>query len=207
MAEYAGPLIGVVAGAVVAALGYVGKLAVEGWRQWRQDRAKRRARLLQLQALLRASQTAFRIQRELAGRLATQLKHKYPNDLPDEPGLERMFTRLYDRFEPEQAELHSVIRAYTEHALYPINQAMADWLQGDVEHRTTRGKNHPEVRLAKLLNDLDCHLTLWLAKHAAWLPGRPDHALVYLVDEEKHGLGFPRGLDEAVEEVVSSPRR
>ena len=64
-------------------------------------------------------------------------------------------------------------------------------------------QDHREVRLAKLLNDLDCHLTLWLAKHDGWLPGRPDHALVYLVDEEKHGLGFPRGPDQAVEEVVS----
>ena len=85
-------------------MGYVGKLGVESWREWRQDRAKRLARLLQLQALLRASQTAFRVQRELAGRLAAQLKHKYPNDLPDEPGLERMFTHLYHRFEPEQVE-------------------------------------------------------------------------------------------------------
>jgi hypothetical protein len=206
VAADAGPLIGVVAGAVVAALGYVGKLGVEGWRQWRQDRAKRRARLLQLQALLRASQTAFRVQRELAGRLAAQLRDRYPDDLPDEPGLERMFTHLYHRFEPEQAELHAVIRAYTEHALYPINQAMSEWLRADVDHRTTQGKNDPEVRLAKLLNDLDCHLTLWLAKHDVWLLGRPDHALVYLVDEEKHGPGFPRGLDQAVAEVVSRPR-
>ena len=169
MAADAGPLIGVVAGAVVAALGYVGKLGVESWREWRQDRAKSLARLLQLQALLRASQTGFRVQRELAGRLAAQLKHKYPNDLPDEPGLERMFTHLYHRFEPEQVELHAVIRAYTEHALSPINRAIAEWLRADVEHRTIRGKNHREVRLAKLLNDLDCHLTLWLAKHDGWL--------------------------------------
>ena len=94
------------------------------------------------------------------GRLASQLEHKFPNDLPHEPGLERMFTFLYQRFEPEQAELHSVIRAYTEHALYPINEAIAEWLQADVDYRTIRGKSDPEVQLAKLLNDLDCHLTL-----------------------------------------------
>jgi hypothetical protein len=117
-----------------------------------------------------------------------------------------MFTHLYHRFEPEQAELHSVIRAYTEHALYPINGAIAEWLRTDVQYRTIRGKSHPEVQLAKLLNDLDCHLTLWLAKHDGWLPGRPDHALVYLVDEQKHGLGFPEGLDQAVEDVVSHQR-
>jgi hypothetical protein len=206
MAVDAGPLIGVVAGAVVAALGYVGKLAVESWREWRQDRAERLARLLQLQALLRAGRTAFQVQRELAGRLEAQLRHKYPNDLPDEPGFERMFTHLYDRFEPEQAELHSVIRAYTEHALYPTNRAIADWLRADVDYRTSRGTSQPEVRLAKLLNELDCHLTLWLAKHDGWLPDRPDHALVYLVDEERHGLGFPTEIDQAVEDVLSPQR-
>jgi hypothetical protein len=178
VAADAGPLIGVAAGAVVAALGYVGRLAVESWREWRQDRATRRARLLQLQALLRASRTAFQVQRELAGRLAAQLRRKYPDELPDEPGLERMFAHLYHRFEPEQAELH----------------------------RTIRGKSQPEVRLANLLNDLDVHVTLWLAKHDGWLPGRPDHALVYLVDEEKHGLGFPKGLDQAVEDVIGAQR-
>jgi hypothetical protein len=206
VAADAGPLIGVAAGAVVAALGYVGRLAVESWREWRQDRATRRARLLQLQALLRASRTAFQVQRELAGRLAAQLRRKYPDELPDEPGLERMFAHLYHRFEPEQAELHSVIRAYTEHALYPVNRAIAEWLRADVQHRTIRGKSQPEVRLANLLNDLDVHVTLWLAKHDGWLPGRPDHALVYLVDEEKHGLGFPKGLDQAVEDVIGAQR-
>jgi hypothetical protein len=35
------------------------------------------------------------------------------------------------------------------------------------------------------------HLLLRLAKYERWIPGRLDHALAYLADEEKHRLGSP----------------
>jgi hypothetical protein len=46
------------------------------------------------------------------------------------------------------------------------------------------------------------HLRLWHAKYEAWIPGHPRHALVYLADEEQHGIGFPGGLDQVVDEVL-----
>ena len=39
---------------------------------------------------------------------------------------------------------------------------------------------------------------MWLAKYEAWIPGHPEHALVYVNDEQKHGVGFPRELDAAL---------
>jgi hypothetical protein len=203
-----GPLIGIAAGAVVAALGYVGKLATETWREWRRSEARSLARLFKLQALLRASRTAFIVQRELADRLAAQLTAEHATDLPSAPGLERLFSHLHARFSPAETELHEIIRAYTEHALHPINQALAEWLRDDARHRIIdRRKNQREIELAELLNQLDSHLLLWLAKYERWIPGRPDHALVYLDDEEEHGLGFPTGLDQAVETVLAEHRR
>jgi hypothetical protein len=53
-------------------------------------------------------------------------------------------------------------------------------------------------RLAQLLGQLETHLILWHAKYAAWIPNNPEHALVYMADESKHGLGFPSGIDEEV---------
>lgn len=206
LAADSGPLIGIFAGALIAALGYVGKLSVEGIRDWRRARAQRLARMLQLQALLRASRAAFLVQRDLADRLAAQLMTKHASDLPDHSGLERLFIGLHSRLDHDEAELHAVIRAYTEHALRPINQAIADWLRADIDNRTMRGKTEDEARLAQLLNQLDAHLLLWLAKYEGWIPNRPDHALVYLADEEQHGLGFPRGVDEAVDAVLAAQR-
>ena len=75
-------------------------------------------------------------------------------------------------------------------------------LRADIYHRTMRGKTEDEARLALLLNQLDAHLLLWLAKYEGWIPNRPDHALVYLADEQQHGLGFPRGVDEAVDAAL-----
>jgi hypothetical protein len=202
-----GPLIGVAAGAVVAALGYVGKLVVESWTEWRRAEAQSLAQLFKLQALLRASRTAFLVQRGLAGRLAEQLRAAHAAEIPREPGLERLFSDLYARFAPADAELHEIVRAYTEHALHPINAALAEWLRNDGRHRIIdRRKNEREIKLAELLNQLDSHLLLWLAKYERWIPGRPDHALVYLDDEQTHGLGFPQGLDQAVEAVLAEHR-
>ena len=64
------------------------------------------------------------------------------------------------------------------------------------------GKTGKAAELALLLNRLDEHVILWLAKYEAWLPDQPAHALVYLDDEERHGVGFPRGLDDAVDAVL-----
>ncbi len=202
------PLIGIAAGAVVAALGYVGKLAIETWREWRKSEAQTLAQLFRLQALLQAGRTAFAVQRELAGRLAAQLRKSPAYDVPETVGLERLFSQMRASFRPEERELHEVIRAYTEHVMYPLNEALAEWLQGDVRYRIiTRRTSEREIRLAELLNALDAHLLLWRAKYQRWIPDQPDHALVYLDDEERHGLGFPRGLDVAVDAVLAERRQ
>jgi hypothetical protein len=40
-----------------------------------------------------------------------------------------------------------------------------------------------------------------------WIQDHPEHALVYLADEKKHGPGFPEGLDESVSEAVKELNR
>src|SRR5215217_8933909 len=126
-----------VIGAAIAALGYVARLTIDAWRSWRLRRAEDFAKLLRLQAHLAASGAAFRVQRDLARRLADMLRHNHPDHLPRQAGFERLFTVLYDRFSPEEAELHLVIRGYTEHALRPVNESMAEWLNTDTTYRTS----------------------------------------------------------------------
>lgn len=198
------PLLPIAAGAVVAVLGYVGKLIVESWQQWRARGAALRAQLLRLQALLKASRAAFQVQAAVRDRLASDLRERLRSDLPQHEGYEELFTELYDRMTPDERSLHEIIRAYTQFALRPINQAILDWLDADVHYRgLTRGRG-AEIGLPSQLNALDVHLRLWLAKYEAWLPKHPQHALVYLEDEQRHGVGFPSGLDEAVADLVGS---
>jgi len=47
-------------------------------------------------------------------------------------------------------------------------------------------------KLAVFLAQLEAHLVLWVAKYEAWISDQPEHALVFLADEEKHGVGFPK---------------
>jgi hypothetical protein len=206
MQAFADPVIGVVAGAVVAALGYVGKLVVQGWTAWRHGRAQRTASLLQLQALLEASRVAFLVQRKQANRLAKLLKTRYPDDTAHRPGLERLFSELHGHFNQEENDLHLVIRSYSQHALRPLNEAILAWLREDIHFRVASEKTGSAPQLAIMLNQLESHLLMWMAKYEGWIPNRPEHALVYLADEEEHGLAFPKGIEEILLSVLSRDR-
>jgi hypothetical protein len=200
---FAGTADGVLAAAVVAALGYVGKESVQAIRGWRREREEQRVRLNQLQSLLRASRTAFDVQCAQRDRLAKRLTEQFPGDLPQEQGYERLFTHFFERMDDDDRDLHAIIRGYTEYALRPINEAMRTWLENDSEHRTTHGKTGMEAEFAEKLNQLDAHLLLWLAKYESWIRNRPDHALVYLADEGKHGLGFPTGMEDTLAKILA----
>jgi hypothetical protein len=51
--------------------------------------------------------------------------------------------------------------------------------------------HHRFGSLAHFLAQLEAHLILWVAKYEAWIPDHPQHALVFLADEERQGVGFP----------------
>jgi hypothetical protein len=186
--------------AALAALGYVGRQVVDWLSSVRAQKAARRAKLAQLASQLRASWVAFSIQNDHAKRLETLIRTNH-RDAPDSSGgYERLFASVYPNFTAEERELHDIIRTITVNTLRPTNQAVLEWLQQDTifkgQRRGTAGQ------LARKLSDLEAHLLLWHAKYETWIPQKPDHALVYMVDEQAHGLGFPVGLDQAVEEAL-----
>lgn len=189
-------------GAVIAALGYVAKLAIEGIHAWRLDRASQLSRLLELASLLHASRAAFWSQRQLVTRLQESLQSQQTMAPAPEQGFERLFADAYDRMSDQQRELHGLIRSMTVHSILPLNKALSKWLAADLNYRTARGAQGLRGELAGLLNQLDTHLRLWHAKYQGWIPDHPRHALVYLADEEQHGVGFPHGLDELVDHVL-----
>jgi len=192
-----------VLGAVLAAAGYLGKLLVEAWVAWRQRRATRRASLLELQALLRAANAAFEIQNDHAKRMSASLQKNHPSDVRDRAGYERYSTQLFDRMTADERDLHSIIRGITEYALLPINEKLLGWLSRDLTYRVAPRRGQKRVKLAAKLNHLESHLLLWQATYHSWIPNQERHALVYMADEEHHGVGFPRGLDALVDEVVA----
>lgn len=209
---------GTLLAAAIAALGFVAKLLMQEWREWRDRHATRLSNLLALQALLDASRAAFQVQNKLARTLAAELTGGAHHEPLDSEGFDALFAARYDTFTPREADDHRVIRGYTEHALRPINARMSTWLRNDIDYRSYTSRRRrglrssqraqeARARLAESLSALEAHLILWHAKYAVWLPDRPAHALVYLQDEEEHGIGFPKGVESDVRAVIDAESR
>jgi hypothetical protein len=189
--------------AAVGVIGYLGKVVFDAWRTWQHSQDELLARLLRFSCLLKDSKYVFLKQLELTGRLEGLLPPEEGDHTPRSAGHESLLVSLYDRFSPELKELHGIIRSTTICSMRPLNLAMGKWLDEDVDFRTGRSTNKKRQELASKLNLLACHLLLWNAKYEAFIPNNPKHALVYMADEQDHGLGFPEGLDELVEEVLA----
>jgi hypothetical protein len=195
--------IGLALSAMLAAIGFVARQVWLFVDERRKEKARRIARLNELAVLLRSALTVHRTQRQRAGRLAARLRRKHP-DQPTGRGLERLFEDLHGKMDADERRVHGIIRSMTE-AMRELNEGMGAWLAKDTTFKTNQAGLKIGSDLARRLQQLDVHLRLWRAKYTYWITNEPRHALVYLNDEEKHGLPFPKrdsmgqGLDELVD--------
>jgi hypothetical protein len=191
-----------VIGAVVAALGYVSKLIIESWASYREVQNTHRARLVELQSLLRAAWVSFAVQNGHAKRLLSMVLENHPDLIRAVEGYERTFFTAYRMFTPDEKELHALIRGITIYSLRPTNQSLLNWLKSDTYFKAQKPSRGILGELAEKLAALEAHLILWHAKYETWIPDTSDHALVYLADEDEHGVGFPSGIDEVVRKAL-----
>ena len=170
----------------------------------RKERAAKLANLLQLASQLRAAWIIYTVQNAHAKNLYQMLQENHPEGISREYGYDETFARLFDQFDPTEAELHNLIRGMTIHAMRPINQAMTEWLKNDIYFKTASipVSDKKKKLLADRLYDLEAHLILWEAKYKTWIPSTPQHALVYLDDEKAHGVAFPYDIEKIIKDVV-----
>lgn len=194
-----------VAGALLAAIGYVVKLILQWVAEVMAQRRLRRARLVALYSLLRAGRRVFIVQSGHRNRLADSLLETQPETAArfEGQGYEELLTACYPAMTPEQRELHGIIRAITENTLRPINELLLQWVRDDDYFKGRMCAQGADADLAANLSQLEAHLLFWHAKYGMWIPNHPDHALVYLADEKQHGLGFPRRLEEITKIILS----
>ena len=152
-------------------------------------------------ALIRAGDAAWAVQRVNRNRLTESIRTRSSVAGNDE-GYDRLFANAFLGMSREEKELHAVIRAITVHTFKPLNDELLEWLATDADFRVHPVDHSPRGRLAKYLADLEAHLILWRAKFTAWIPDHPERALVYLADEQRHGLGFPQGGMKLIEAVL-----
>jgi hypothetical protein len=198
------PLTTALIGAVIAALGYVGKLAIDQFQAIRAARAARLASLAGLFTLLRASWVSFAIQNGHVQRLMDMLRARGVVQQVSPLGYEHTIAATFSSLNSEESDLHAIIRSITVHSLLPVNQALLDWVRQDIVFKGLSHSPGLAGDLARGLVHLHAHLSLWLSKYEAWIPGHPEHALVYMADEQEHGLGFPTGLDKLVDDALKN---
>jgi hypothetical protein len=192
-----------VIGAVIAALGYVGKLIIEFCQSIFEAQNTRRARLVELQSLLRSAWVSFAVQNDHAKRLLSMVQEQHVDVVAGEKGYERIFSKAYKVFTPDEKALHAIIRSITIHSLRQTNLSLSNWLKTDMYFKAQKSSQAILGDLAEKLAVLEAHLILWHAKYEAWIPDTPEHALVYLADEEAHGIRFPSGIDEVVSKALT----
>jgi hypothetical protein len=188
-------------GGVIAAMGYVGKLAIDLVTHAIDAHRKRRARLAELLALLRAGRASFRAQCKLRDDLSNLIGRSPAHEQEGE-GDEDLFSSAYPTMTEKERELHALIRAFTVSAFRPLNQSLLDWLKADTYYRAMSPSHRRYGNLASFLAQLEAHLVMWFAKYEAWIPDHPEHALVFLADEHKHGIRFPENGTDLVAEAL-----
>jgi len=189
-------------GAVIAALGYVVKLIIQWIIDVRNNSRDRRARLIELLSLLQASWAAFNVQVKNRNQLYEYIYKRKKITFSTDEGYEDIFSKEYNTMEPNEKELHSIVRSITMYTLKPLNDKTLEWLQKDTYFKARNDKNNNSAVVAKKLIQLEAHLYLWQGKYNIWIPDNPEHSLVYLGDEKVHGLPFPTNIEESIRKLL-----
>ena len=119
-------------------------------------------------------------------------------------GYERQFSIAYSKMTEDERELHTIIRSYTMNTFAPLNKQLLEWLRSDTYFKGMPWRKGAYSVVAKRLTELEAHLLLWEAKYTVWIPDYPEHSLVYLADEEEHGIGFPKNIKEDVANLLQT---
>jgi hypothetical protein len=159
--------------------------------------------LQELSALLDESYRIFTVQNGQAQRLLRSLQRNHARHLPADAGYDETFYVMHERFTRQEIVLQRLIRSTTMNSQRRVNLAMSQWLQRSPAFLHDTQPDPQRAQLAAQLRMLQLHLNQWHDKYDAWIPGDPKRSLVYLADEEAHGVGFPPGLEEVLREVVA----
>src|SRR5205823_2946483 len=114
---------------MIGVAGYFGKALHDQIKAKRKAKRSSKSEMEKLSALLVESGSLFRDQNYKARRLMKRLEDRLGDEVPGELGFDETFYRLYSRLEPEEREIHSLIRSTTINSLRRVNSSMSEWLR------------------------------------------------------------------------------
>ena len=189
-----------------ALVGFLVKYLWDYYNSRKQLKQERIRKLEDLKSMLEESKNLFVMQNKLLRRLSNEVCERIKCDATyNTNGYEHFLTQNYDNMTDVERDTHSVIRGTTMNSINIVNQELEKWIQADREFKINSVKNLRVIsfggQFAKQLNQLELHLNLWRDKYNVWMKNEK-HCVVYLDDEERHGVGFPTGIEDMVDEAL-----
>jgi hypothetical protein len=204
MASWISEIIG---SGITAVAGFFAKHFWDYYNTRKQLTTNRIRKVENLKGLLEESRNLYEMQNKLLRRLCSEICERTKCDESYKmSGYEYFLTHNFDNMTEVERDTHSIIRGTTMNSIQIVNAEMLKWMKDDNEFKINsvkqlRASDLGEEFAAKL-NKLELHLNLWRDKYNIWMENEK-HCVVYLDDEEKHGEGFPIGIEDMVDEVLA----
>lgn len=190
-----------------ALVGFFVKYGVDLFNSRKQLNNERIRKLEDLKGMLEESKNLFIMQNKLVKRLVNEVRTRLDLDETSvSGGYELFLTENYDAMTDVEKDTHSVIRGTTMNSVNIVNEELQKWITNDKEFKINSVKKLRESefgeKFSRSLSQLELHLNLWRDKYTVWMKNEK-HCVVYLDDEERHGVSFPKGIEDLVDEALA----
>jgi hypothetical protein len=189
-----------------ALVGFFVKYGMDLFNSRNQLNNDRIRKLEDLKGMLEESKNLFIMQNKLVKRLVNEIRTRLNLDENSvSNGYEHFLTENYDAMTEVEKDTHSVIRGTTMNSVNIVNEELQKWITSDKEFKINSVKKLRESEFGETFSDslsqLELHLNLWRDKYTVWM-NNEKHCVVYLDDEERHGVSFPKGIEDLVDEAL-----
>jgi hypothetical protein len=158
-------------------------------------------KLKELKTLLDESWATFVTQGQQRNRLSDMLLSNHP--IPSHKGYNDLFYQLHDDMNQEEKELFQIIRGTTMGSVYRVNEKLRKWADDNPVYRLLPKSTPSRDRLEEELLQLKVHFGSWFSKYELVFLKDERQSLVYLADERRQGIGFPKQLGSVVDQTIS----
>lgn len=167
------------------------------------SRAKKAAavgKLKELSYLLKESEATYLTQSVQRNRLFGLLHRNHA--LPEYVGFNNLFYQLYDDMAKEEKELFLIVRGTTEGGIFRNNEKLQTWVENNPIYQFLPESTPFVAKLEEDLLQLKIHFNSWFPKYHNVFQNDKKESLVYLDDEYRQGVGFPKTLYQSVVDVL-----
>jgi len=184
---------------IAAVLGFLARTIYDTIVNKKKIRISTVNRLKEFENLLKIGQSIFHDQMILVRRLYKSLSD---NHELFKNGYSEGFLKSYDQMNEEQKEIFEFIRGITENSIYSLNDKLNQWADKNEMYTLTTKKSTIADEFDKDIHTLREHLQLWFAKYNSIFKNNPKYCLVFLGDENSHGVAFPQSIRDSVKKMI-----